>query len=174
VGVCRFRVFIGGRPLRRVGSEGQVGPGTYWYGGLPEAGVRKTIVFADFDGADPRSSGRTVEITAREVFISCRGGLIEGIFAERNGHNSGSFIIGRDITQATDPSSLRASLAYEGTKHNAVFGPGEHIDLIAVNCRDDDFDPEGEIATLLTLAQRDLGNETATMVRCLALADTTL
>lgn len=174
VGVCRFRVFINGRPLRRVGLESQVGPGTYWYAGLPEVGVAKTIVFADFDGADPRSSGRTVEITARDVFVSCRGGLIEGLFGERNGHNSGSFILGRDITQPTDPSSLRASLAYEGTKHNAVFGHGEHIDLIAVNCRDDDFDPAGEIATLLTLAQRDLGNERATMRRCLALADTTL
>lgn len=174
VGVCRFRVFIQGRPLRRVATESQVGPGTYWYAGLPELGVAKAIVFADFDGADPRTSGRSVEITARDVFISCRGGVIEGIFAERNGHNSGSLIIGRDITQTADPSSLRAVLVYEGTKHNAVFGHGDHLDLIAVNCRDSDFDPDGEIATLLTLAQRDLGNERASLTRCIAIADTSI
>lgn len=174
VPVCRFRVFINGRPLRRVATETQVGPGLCWYAGLPEAGVAKTIVFADFDGADPRSSGRTVEITARDLFISCRGGLIEGIFAERNGHNNGSLHIARDFGQTADPSSLRASLAYEGTKHNALFGHGEHLDMIAVNCRDDDFDPDGEVPILLTLFQRDLANERATLTRCLAFADTNL
>ena len=174
VAVCRFRVFVNGRPLRRVATEGLVGPGTYWYAGLPQAGVSKTIVFADFDGVDPRSSGRTVEITARDVFIACRGGLIEGLFGERSGHNSGSYIIARDQFQSADPSSLRASLAYEGTKHNALFGHGEHIDMIAVNCRDDDYDPDGEVAILLALFQKDLTNEKATLTRCLALADTTL
>ena len=174
VPVCRFRVFINGRPLRRVAAEAQVVPGTYWYAGLPEAGVAKTIVFADFDGADPRSNGRTVEITARDLFISCRGGLIEGIFAERNGHNNGSLHIARDFGQTADPTSMRASLAYEGTKHNAIFGHGEHIDMIAVNCRDDDFDPDGEVPILLTLFQRELANEKATLTRCLAFADATL
>lgn len=174
VAVCRFRIFVNGRPLRRVAAEAQVGPGTYWYAGLPETGAAKAIVFADFDGSDPRSSGRTVEITARDLFISCRGGLIEGIFAERNGHNNGSLHIARDFGQTADPSSLRASLAYEGTKHNALFGHGEHIDMIAVNCRDDDFDPDGEVPILLTLFQRELANEKATLTRCLALADTTL
>ena len=174
VAACRFRVFVNGRPLRRVATEAQVVAGTYWYAGLPEAGVAKTIVFADFDGADPRSSGRTLEITARDLFISCRGGLIEGIFAERNGHNNGSLHIARDFGQTADPSSLRASLAYEGTKHNALFGHGEHLDMIAVNCRDDDFDPDGEVPLLLTLFQRELANEQATLTRCLALADTTL
>ncbi len=144
-------------------------PGTYTYAGNPVTGVAKTIDWFPYTG--DTSAAR---ITRRDRAIGMRGGLVQDIWGSRNGHNSGAIEVGRSTGQTGDPSSLRAVLCFDGTKHNVVWGHGECVDLYAVNCHDDDYDPGADVPALLTLAQTDLSGEHATMTRCAAIADTSI
>lgn len=176
--VSRFRVWdgvtAGDKPLARVSLEANVIAGTYWQSGDPDAGVARRIVFRLADSSDPRSNGRTTKITKRDRAVSLRGGLVQGVWVYRNGHNSGGIEVGRNTVASGDPSCLRSCLAVDGTKHNVVFGHGAHLDVIAVNCRDNDFDPGGETPSLFSLAQVSLLGESATLTRVWAIADTTI
>lgn len=161
----RYQILVGGERLTRV-AESDLRPGSFAYAGNAWTSPTATISIFPFDGYDPRSGSKDVEITRRSNVFAAYGGSVEGVLAHMNADNNGSIVLFGGM------SDVRATGAVWGTKHNLGVGAGQVLDSFAANCMEGDFRPdEAFIGNPIVCFDGNLAGKTFRAERCASFTD---